>query len=107
MMNNIMGFDEFWGWFIVSTTDIDDENKCMDLKRIGDLEKKLDSFYQHLELEIDEKSKHKSKKSIKLDQPTKNHLDNLVANYELEKKKREYLSNQMKTASTGGGEYTA
>ena len=99
-----MEFDEFW-WFLVSS-DIDDENKLIDLKRIGDLEKKLNSFYQHLELELDEKSKHKVKKNIKLDQSTKNHLDKLVANYELEKKKREYLSNQMKTASTAGGEYT-
>ena len=100
-----MSYDEYW-WYLVSS-DIDDENKNMDLKCLGDLEKELDALNQHLELEIDEKSKHKGKKAVKLDDPTKRQLDNLVAIYQLAQKKREYLTNQLKTASTVGGEYTA
>lgn len=99
-----MSFDDFWV-FLVSS-EIDDDNEDMDLKRIGDLEKKLDALDQHLEHEIDEKCKQKGKKAVKLDDPTKRQLDKLIADYERSKAKREYLSNQMKTATTGDGEYT-
>jgi len=104
-MMNIMSFADFW-FFLVSS-DIADDNKYMDLRRIGDLEKKLDALYQHLEHEIDEKCKHKGKKAVKLDDPTKRQLDNLVAIFQLAQKKREYLTNQLKVASAGSGEYTA
>jgi predicted RNase H-like nuclease (RuvC/YqgF family) len=100
----IMDFDDFWQ-LISSDTDFDDS--ITDITQQVERQKKLDAFYQHLENELDEKQKHKDKKAVKLDEPTKNYLDDLVANYELSKKKREYLTRQLKTTSTGPEGFTA
>ena len=100
-----MKFDEFW-WFLVSS-EIENKNGSIDIKQIDGMQRKLDAFYQHLENELDEKQKHKDKKAVKLDEPTKSYLDDLVANYELSKKKREYLTNKLKTTSTGPEGFTA
>ena len=96
MREKILGFDEFWWHLLAPDTDLD--------KSISDMDKQvkkqqLDAFYQHIELELDEK--HKVKRNIKLDTPTKNQLDKLIADYELAKLKREYLTRRLKTKSTG------
>lgn len=95
-----MDFDDFW-WHLLSS-EIDYRNTFKNLNYKNDMQGKLDAFYRHLELELDEKQKHKDKKNVKLDKPSKRHLDNLIADYERSKLKREYLNKRMKTTSIGG-----
>jgi len=101
----IMDFDEFWWHLISSDTEFD--SSITDITQQVERQKKIDAFCQHMENELDEKQKQKGKKAVKLNEPTKNYLDDLVANYELSKKKREYLANKMKTTSTGPEGFTA
>jgi len=105
MMNSILNYEEY-GRFLGSSGK-ENKNSSVTINQIDGMQRKIDVFYQHLENELDEKQKHKDKKSVKLDEPTKNYLDDLVANYELSKKKREYLTKKLKTTSTGPEGFTA
>jgi len=101
MREKILGFDEFW-WHLLAP-DTDFHKSISDMDQQMKKQQKLDAFYQHIELD----EKHKVKRNIKLDTPTKNHLDKLIADYELAKLKREYLIRRMKTTSTGGEGFAA
>jgi len=103
MREKIMGFDEFW-WHMLSS-DADFYKNTTDIDQQIKKQQKLDAFCQHIELELAEK--HMFKKNIKLDKPTKNHLDKLIADFERAKLKREYMTRRMKITSTGGEGFTA